>query len=269
MSVPEGHPEIHGHQGKTCPVTGRGNRFCPPQADDSRSVCPALNTMANHGYISRDGKNLSALDITRGLRACYNLSYPLAYFLAYVGYAILHKPFGRLSLQDIGKHNAVEHNASLVHHDWQDTPEHNKLAPIKIDQTLVDALCADVRPSAKEVEAAGPESGARFLINAVDVARARVRREKECGPIDSVHAEIARGEMAIILGVWEVKTRTKAGIPMEYFRRWISEERLPDDWKPDHAQGLLNTIKRSKSIRTAQAKFQQEEAQPLPTSEKN
>lgn len=263
-SFPEGHPDIHQHKGKTCPVTGKGHQFCPPQAGDSRSVCPALNAMANHGYIARDGKNLSAFDVTRGLRACYHLSYPLAYFLAYVGFAILRKPFGRLSLHEIGKHNAVEHNASLVHHD---TPDGETFAPVKIDEKLVEALCADVRPSAKEVEASS-ESGARFLINADDVARARVRREKECGSIDKVHSEIARGEMAIILGVWEVKTETKTGIPMEYFRRWISEERMPENWKPDHHQGLINTIRRSSKIRKAQAALLEQEAESAPMTEK-
>jgi hypothetical protein len=211
--------------------------------------------MANHGYIARDGKNLSAQDVTRGLRNCYGLSGPLAYFLSYVGFAILHK-FGRISLYEIGKHNAVEHNASLVHFD---TPNSEKLAPIEIDPKLVELLCADVRPTAKEVEAKS-KSGERFLMNAEDVARARIRREKECGTIDSVHQEIARGEMAIILGVWEVTTMTKTGIPMEYFRQWISEERLPDGWKPDHSQGLLNTVKRSKIIRAATDKFRKEEA---------
>ncbi|KDR71058.1 hypothetical protein GALMADRAFT_30849, partial [Galerina marginata CBS 339.88] len=211
--------------------------------------------MANHGYIARDGKNLSAQDVTRGLKACYGLSSPHAYFLAYVGFIMLRK-IGRIPLYEISKHNAIEHNASLVHHD---TPEGQKFAPIEIDPTLVDALCADVKPSAKDVEAKS-ESGERFLMNFEDVAKARIRREKECGPIDSVHAEIARGEMAIILGVWEVKTKTKTGIPMEYFRRWISEERLPDGWKPDHTQGLRDVIKRSKAIRAAAEALKKEES---------
>jgi len=51
MSIPESHPSVHEHKGKTCPVTGQSHEFCPPQQGDSRSPCPALNAMANHGYM--------------------------------------------------------------------------------------------------------------------------------------------------------------------------------------------------------------------------
>ena len=192
------------------------------------------------------------MDIVRGLMACYGLSTPCAMFLSYGGFFLLRK-FGRVDLYEIGKHNAIEHNASLVHHD---TPEVQTYAPIEIDHSLVDALVSDVKPSPAEIKKSA-DSTAKFLMNFEDVARARVRREAECKPVDSVHAEIARGEMAIILGVWEVKTKDKVGIPVDYLKRWIGEERLPDGWKPDHTQGLLDVIKRSSMIRDAMNKMKE------------
>ncbi|KAF8996333.1 Chloroperoxidase [Cyathus striatus] len=183
MSLLESHPAIHDHKGKSCPVTGKTYEYCPPQPGDSRSACPALNTMANHGYISRDGKNLSALDLIRGLKAAMASPTPLLF------------PF-------------------------------RQYAPIDIDGVLVDKLIQDVEPSSAQLEIEKPE----LLMNATDVARSRVRREAECRKPDAVHAEIARGEMAIILGVWEKKTQGKAGIPAEWMKRWIGEERLPDGW---------------------------------------
>lgn len=192
---------------------------------------------------------MTAQAIVRGLKACYGLSSPLAYFLAYVGFLFIGK-FGRsLDLYEIGIHRrfGVEHDASLVHHD---TRMGHKYAPIDIDSKLVETLIRDVQPSRKEMDArSDPEE--KFLLNYEDVARARVRREAECRPIDAVHAEIARGEMAIILGVWETKSDTKTGIPVDHFRRWISEERLPDGWKPDHVQGLRDVKARSTKIRNA------------------
>lgn len=88
-------------------------------------------------------------------------------------------------------------------------------------------------------------------MDAADVARSRIRREKDSPPLDPVHAEIARGEMGIILGVLETKGEEKVGIPVEWMREWIGEERLPSGWKPTHVQGLLDTMKRSKAIRAA------------------
>ena len=192
---------------------------------------------------------MTAQAIVRGLKACYGLSSPLAYFLAYVGFLFVGK-FGRsLDLYQIGVHRrfGVEHDASLVHHDTRMGKEY---APIEIDSKLVETLIRDVQPSRKELDArSDPEE--KLLLNYEDVARARIRREAECRPIDAVHAEIARGEMAIILGVWETKSNKKTGIPVDHFRRWISEERLPDGWRPDHVQGLRDVKARSTQIRNA------------------
>jgi len=255
MSMPDSHPSVHQHD-KACPVTNQKYPFSPPRESDVRSACPALNTMANHGYIARDGKNLGAMDIVRGLTACYGLSTFCSMFLSFGGYLMLGKFGRRIDLYEIGKHGAIEHNASLVHHD---TPKGQIYAPTKIYPSLVDALVSDVKPTLAEIKESSNPS-AKFLMNYEDVARARVRREAECGPIDSLHAEVARGEMAIILGVWEVKTKDKIGIPMDYFKRWIGEERLPDEWKPDHTQGLFDVIKRSSEIRFAMAQMRKEQS---------
>ena len=202
---------------------------------------------------ARNGKDLSAMDIVRGLKACYGLSTVCAMFLSFGGFLSLWK-FERISLHEIGKHNVVEHDASLVHHD---TPEGQSYAPIEIDHSLVDALVSDVKPSSAEIEGS-PDPTAKFLMNYEDVARARVRREAECKPLAFVQAEIARGEMAIILDLWEVKTKDKTGIPVDYFKQWIGEERLPDGWKPDHSLGLLNVISRAMQIRGAMNQIRKE-----------
>lgn len=50
-TLPPGHPPVHEHLDGQCPITGNTHAYCPPQTGDVRSVCPALNTMANHGYM--------------------------------------------------------------------------------------------------------------------------------------------------------------------------------------------------------------------------
>lgn len=260
MSLSDSHPLVDQVDKAACPITGQKYSFSPPQEGDVRSACPALNTMANHGYIAHDGKNLSAMDIVRGLKDCYGLSTFCAMFLSYGGFFMLRKLFKKIDLHDIGKHDVIEHNASLVHHD---TPEGQAYAPIEIDHSLVDTLISDVKPSEEELKSISDPT-AKFLLDYEDVARARIRREAECNSIDALHSEIARGEMAIILGVWEVKTKDKVGIPVNYFKPWIGEERLPDGWKPDHSQGLLNVIHRSSQIRGAMNKMRKEQL----TSEK-
>ncbi|KAF9040868.1 Chloroperoxidase [Panaeolus papilionaceus] len=260
--LPASHPAVHQHAGEKCPVTGQdAHGYCPPQQDDIRSPCPALNTMANHGYISRDGKNLSASMVKNGLKECYGLSSPLAAFLTYVGFLMIRK-FGKITLHDIAKHGQIEHDASLVH---ADTPEGEIYAPNKIYPELLDKfLTQDVKPNRAEVEASagGADITKKWVVNFEDVARARIRREKECRPIDAVHQEIARGEMAIILGVWETTAEGggKVGAPGEWIRRWLGEERLPEGWKPTHVQGFFDVVKRAKSIKLAAEEYRKKEA---------
>jgi len=157
------------------------------------------------------------------------------------------RKFRNIDLYEIGEHGRVEHDASLVH---RDTSKGQKYAPISINQRLVDRLIADAKTGDEEGE--GPEAGdRRTLMDASDVARARIRREKQSPPLDGMHAEIARGEMAIILGVWETKAGKNVGVPVEWMREWIGHERLPKDWKPTHVQGLLDVVRRSSAIRLA------------------
>ncbi|KAG6898784.1 hypothetical protein C0995_008377, partial [Termitomyces sp. Mi166 len=143
--------------------------------------------MANHGYIARDGKNLSPWDLVAGLKACYNLSTSFAFFLSIGGFLLLRR-IRNVDLHEFGRHGRIEHDASLVH---KDTPKGQEYAPIEIEPDLVDLLLADAKTGKEEGE--GPEFGEkRILMDATDVARARVRREKECPKLNGLHAEIAR-----------------------------------------------------------------------------
>ncbi|KAJ7833741.1 Chloroperoxidase [Mycena leptocephala] len=244
MPLPATHPKVDPKTGKTCPVTGNSYEYQPPAKGDSRSVCPALNTMANHGYIRRDGKNLSPLDVFRGLKACYGLSSPLAAFLVAGGWLLI-KRVGRITLFDIGLHNGVEHDASVVH---VDCPPGQKDAPIEIVPELVDDFAAHVLAEAEVV------------VTGHDIVRTRIRREKLSKPLTAAHAEIARGEMAIILGVWNQTVEGKEGVPLPWMRNWLAMERLPEGWKPDHVHTLRDVVKCASGMRAEMKKIREDEA---------
>ncbi|KAF9269717.1 Cloroperoxidase [Marasmius fiardii PR-910] len=314
---------------QTCPFTrnssGGIHEYRAPGASDTRSVCPALNTMANHGYIPRNGRRLTFMSIYSGLKGCYGLSTPLAIFLTLGGFFLIKRlpirlPFGldkiirvrnpdgstsspgELDLHHIGLHNGVEHDASLVH---VDAKKGELYPPILIVNDYVENLVGDILPKVKgysETHLRVPPSltegdsdsddGLRTLapspdpsrsssrssmtiasglglgwhrftseeyrtelVSSADVGRMRVRREEEIAPkkMDNFHAEIARGEMAVILGVWEEthSETKKMGVPLPYLLTWLGQERLPESWEPKRTQGLLDVIRRAKEIRTA------------------
>jgi hypothetical protein len=48
--------------------------YVPPGPGDSRCPCPALNTLANHGYINRNGRNVSKVDLLAATLTAFNFS---------------------------------------------------------------------------------------------------------------------------------------------------------------------------------------------------
>ncbi|ETW83610.1 hypothetical protein HETIRDRAFT_449299 [Heterobasidion irregulare TC 32-1] len=133
----------------------------------------------------RDGRNIHASQLISALREGLHLSLPLSLFLTFGSYLLLGQ-FRHLSLADLARHGAIEHDVSLAHTDAHASAEY---APCRIDKKALAALLRD--------------SADGRVLTARDVAHARVRRESRLRvPLDHVHAEIARGEMALVLGVF-------------------------------------------------------------------
>ncbi|KAI9244366.1 Chloroperoxidase [Phascolomyces articulosus] len=99
-----------------------------PTASDLRGPCPALNTLANHGFLPRDGRNITQPQL---FEAAVILGMPpfFAHFvskLPYTKFKQLHpsdgihsylRPLKVVHLGQFGIHNAVEHDVSLSRHD--------------------------------------------------------------------------------------------------------------------------------------------------------
>ncbi|KAJ7619667.1 hypothetical protein FB45DRAFT_1033517 [Roridomyces roridus] len=60
--------------------------YIPARSGDSRSPCPALNALANHGYIPRRGTKIHFTHLLNAVRTVYNLTLPLAFLLTIAGF---------------------------------------------------------------------------------------------------------------------------------------------------------------------------------------
>ncbi|KAK7055131.1 heme-HALOPEROXIDASE domain-containing protein [Favolaschia claudopus] len=208
--------------------------FIPAKPSDKRSPCPALNTLANHGYLPRDGTQVTFTQLLRTIKAVYNLSFPLALLLTLAGFLTcarlsITRPTSKaelsstfdplpwlsvswtLNLSDLSARgwNKIAHDASLVHPSG--VPSH---AP---DPALVSDLLA----SAHRAEPHGLTLDALAAIHA--------RRERGIAqPLSSFHEQIAQGESAL---AWLVLQNPSTGaIDEDTLRRWFGEERLPEGW---------------------------------------
>jgi hypothetical protein len=163
------------------------------------------------------------------LQKGFRLSHPLAWLITNGGY-LLTGQFRMMSLGDLCRHNGVEHHASLVH---EDTLKGHEYAPALLNKIMLQALECDTF-----------DRSGKFSLD--DFARTRNRRERESGELDDLHAEIARGEVALTLDIFGEVDHT---IDLGCLHQMWTEERFPTDWHPTHEQTLARTILTAQSLK--------------------
>lgn len=95
------------------------SKWHPAGTSDLRCGCPAMNSLANHGFINHDGRNLTIPSVVPVLMGVFNLSQELASIVTGLGLATADDPSkGVFSLGDMNKHNNFEHDASLSRKDF-------------------------------------------------------------------------------------------------------------------------------------------------------
>lgn len=102
---------------------GLENEYIPSALLEERGPCPGLNTLANHGFINRDGKNITGTDMSAAIEEVYALANANSDFVI-EGFVDLGLAAGLtedgdaiFNLFDLYPHNVGEHDASLVRHD--------------------------------------------------------------------------------------------------------------------------------------------------------
>lgn len=133
--TPEGQPGHGGHWPD----------YKALQNGDSRSACPGLNAMANHGMSNvytlrrppcystrhssrylfaqmclgifpRDGKGIKFTEASERIVATFNLSSTLSSSILHVAAGMLNKDYDKdtFDLEEMSLHNGIEHDASLT-----------------------------------------------------------------------------------------------------------------------------------------------------------
>ncbi|CAO3614795.1 unnamed protein product [Cunninghamella blakesleeana] len=110
------------------------------QATDARSPCPMLNILANHGFLPRDGRNITKKQLFDALMLIGAPPMASQQFLmaAYFLYRNVQPndpfyynflPAKTISLDQLLIHNVIEHDVSLTRHDIDLSP-HDLVHPV-------------------------------------------------------------------------------------------------------------------------------------------
>ncbi|KAK1832933.1 Chloroperoxidase [Podospora conica] len=99
-------------------VTADINTWKPPGAYDVRGPCPMLNSLTNHGFLPHHGKDLTRTAVSNALFDALHVNHTLGSFLFDFGLLTSPSPNATTwSLNDLGAHNVLEHDASLSRSD--------------------------------------------------------------------------------------------------------------------------------------------------------
>ncbi|KAJ6623664.1 Cloroperoxidase [Mycena sp. CBHHK59/15] len=94
--------------------------FIAAKSTDSRSPCPGLNTLANHGYLPRNGMNITVTMIMDAALKAFNLNWDPILIAAKFGLlsGADATTFETMSLGPLSLHNLIEHDASISRNDF-------------------------------------------------------------------------------------------------------------------------------------------------------
>ncbi|EFP74638.2 hypothetical protein PGT21_027816 [Puccinia graminis f. sp. tritici] len=100
----------------------------------SRSPCPGLNALANHGIINKSGETLNFHRIASRVSRTYNLSPALAVQLLSAAWPLF-KDRGQIDLYSLTTHGLIEHDASLLRPDLNESTLEDQTKP---NQELIE-----------------------------------------------------------------------------------------------------------------------------------
>lgn len=217
--------------------------YIPHKFTDIRSPCPAINALANHGYIARSGRNVRASEIHTALGEL-GVGSMLGTFFTYPPFIELHtgaqatppswwsmigNPFSYalssfamrtpgqkdaegvacLNLDQLGTYNVVEHDVSLSRFDYAQGDNHTPQPEL-----------------IKDLLAASSNGSTLTVADFVNLRKARYERQKRENSklrYAALQNQIACTEVALVLKVFG----NGSEVPVSHVKALFDDERLP------------------------------------------
>ncbi|KAF5310373.1 hypothetical protein D9611_012045 [Ephemerocybe angulata] len=212
-SKKEGSVTPQGHPG----ADGKWPEYVAPKEGDSRCSCPALNAMANHGILPRDGKNITFEELNRVCRTTYNFAPTFCYFVPNYAANMLGRNYktDSFDLSDLDLHNGIEHDASLTRQDAVVSPDQSKPYVPFIKELLA--------------EATGKDANGKALLTIEDLSRYSSKRRADARAsnpeftLEKIHKTFGSSNSSTLLTIF--------GGRVEDLEHILLEERIPEGWE--------------------------------------
>ncbi|CRG86549.1 hypothetical protein PISL3812_03557 [Talaromyces islandicus] len=216
-----------------------GHDWHPPLPEDSRSPCPGLNVMANHGYLPRTGKNIDLEAIRSGVSAAYNFaptSFDTAFQQAVDFKLTTTGNSSTFDLADLAAHDKIEIDGSLSRNDFYFGDD------LHFDQ----AIWMTVAEKLGLYEFGDSEMDQYVTVETAAKARAaRVADAKRINPTFNASANEKFGSPATtalyLTTLWDDEV---GAAPKAWIRAFFEDERIPyiEGYKPPKEPRTGQTI---------------------------
>ncbi|KAK7049805.1 hypothetical protein VNI00_005235 [Paramarasmius palmivorus] len=205
--VPEGHPGFQ----------GRWPEYIPPKEGDSRSACPALNAMANHGIFPRDGKNITFKELSAKVHETYNFAPSFCFFVPNYAAGFLKRDYNKdkFDLEELSLHNAIEHDGSVTREDAHFNPDQSKPHVPFVEELLASAT--------------GKDADGKPLLTIDDISRYTAKRRADSQAnnpeftLATVHKFFGSSNNATMIRIF--------GGKVDDLRAMLIDERIPEGWE--------------------------------------
>ncbi|KAG6914490.1 hypothetical protein DXG01_016951 [Tephrocybe rancida] len=211
-----------GHPGEG----GKWPEFIAPKEGDSRGSCPALNAMANHGLLPRDGKNISFKELNHSINTTFNFAPTFCFFVPNYAANMLKKKYSSdtFDLADLDLHNGIEHDASLFRRDAHFEPNQSTIHVPFVKELLESAT--------------GKDADGNLVLTQADLSlisskrRAEARAENPEFTLDKFHKTFGSANSSTLLTIFGGRIKDLETV--------LLEERLPEGWESRirESQGL-------------------------------
>ncbi|EMD37165.1 heme-thiolate peroxidase [Gelatoporia subvermispora B] len=194
--------------------SGLWPEYVAPQQSDSRSPCPGLNALANHGIIAHSGRGISFVEAEKAIRHTYNFAPTFSKLLPLYASQMLCRDYktGTFDLADVAAHNGIEHDASLTRDDAAHTINQSSSQHALALELLTGGTgtCGDLTPA----------DFSRFTSE----RRAHSRRANAQYTMSTIHRLFASANSAIMMTTFEGRVKD--------LNPWLIDERIPEGWEP-------------------------------------
>ncbi|KAL4752238.1 hypothetical protein BDW72DRAFT_212110 [Aspergillus terricola var. indicus] len=234
----------------SCPYGYDNHKWQRPRPEDSRSPCPGLNAMANHGYLPRNGKNIDLAMARAAISGAFNYEPTTIDFMFQAAIDFNLSTTGNRStihLADLRKHDTIEFDGSLSRNDiyFGDNLHFNP----SIWATVAEHLnLYDTGPCGNET-----------YVTVESAARARAARVQEAMRVNPAFNNSqgamtgSPGTTALYLtSLWDDEA---GAVPKSWVRAFFEDERIPyiegyqPPKKPRNATDIFNMNERVLAVK--------------------